>query len=80
MAKRKTPAKQLAPIVRGLMLPEPLLDEVRNLILQTREGMSQTVNAAPGSPLLAGRASHRHRKSPRPTCCIWSADYFDTVP
>lgn len=49
MAKRKKPVKQLVPVAKGksaLVLPESLLDDVRNLILNTREGIAQAVNAA----------------------------------
>ncbi len=49
MAKRKKPAKPMAAVAKiqgSLTLPDQLLDDVRNLILQTREGVAQAVNAA----------------------------------
>lgn len=49
MARRKKSAKQRAPVAKGkklLALPEQLLDDVRSLIRNTREGVAQAVNAA----------------------------------
>lgn len=49
MAKRKKTVKPLAPSAnrrRDLALPGQLLDDVRNLILRTREGVAQAANAA----------------------------------
>lgn len=49
MAKRKKVARQTVRAVKGsgsLILPDKLLDDVRNLILRTREGVAQTANAA----------------------------------
>lgn len=49
MAKRKKPAKQLFPAAKSknaLVLPAQLLDDVRNLIRNTREGIAHAVNTA----------------------------------
>ena len=49
MAKRKKPGKQLSPVSRGrgkLTAPDQLLNEVRDLIRQTREGVARAVDSA----------------------------------
>ena len=49
VAKRKQSSKKLIPAAKkggGLALPEQLLDDVRALIRQTREGVAQAVNSA----------------------------------
>lgn len=48
MGKQKTPGKQLAPAGRNphtLAVPDGLVNDVRNLILQARETTAQTVNS-----------------------------------
>lgn len=48
MAKRKQASKKVVPARKGgaLALPEQLLDDVRTLIQQTRQGVAQAVNSA----------------------------------
>ncbi len=49
MAKRKKPTRQLVPTARSrgkMTLPGQLLDDVRTLIWQAREGVALAVNAA----------------------------------
>jgi predicted nuclease of restriction endonuclease-like (RecB) superfamily len=59
MAKRKASSKQLTPAT-ALAAPVALLDDVRNLIRQTREATAQAVNAA--LVLLYWQIGHRiHR-------------------
>jgi predicted nuclease of restriction endonuclease-like (RecB) superfamily len=62
MAKRKKAAKAIistAENQRSLTLPHQLLDDVRKLILTTREGVAQAVNAA--LVLLYWQVGHRIR-------------------
>jgi hypothetical protein len=62
MATRKNPGKKLVPVAKGgrsLTAPGRLLDDVRNLIRQTREGVAQAVNAA--LVLLYWQVGHRIR-------------------
>jgi predicted nuclease of restriction endonuclease-like (RecB) superfamily len=62
MAKRKKPGKQLAPARKdssGLAAPPELLDDLRNLIRQTRQGVAQAVNTA--MVLLYWQVGHRIR-------------------
>ena len=49
MAQRKKPGNQFVPTARSsrnLVVPAPLLDDVRNLIRQAREATAQAVNSA----------------------------------
>jgi predicted nuclease of restriction endonuclease-like (RecB) superfamily len=62
MAKRKIPGKQLTPTRKGqssLTAPAQLLDDLRGLIRQTREGVAQAVNSA--LALLYWQVGHRIR-------------------
>ncbi len=62
MAKRKKPTRQLVPTARSrgkIALPGQLLDDVRTLIRQTREGVALAVNAA--LVLLYWEVGHRIR-------------------
>jgi hypothetical protein len=62
MAKRKQPGKQVARAGKGgRLLPAPagLLDDVRTLIRQTRDGVAQAVNSA--LVLLYWQVGHRIR-------------------
>jgi predicted nuclease of restriction endonuclease-like (RecB) superfamily len=62
MAKRKPPGKRVARTAKGSSLtaaPATLLDDLRALIRQTREGVAQTVNSA--LVLLYWQVGHRIR-------------------
>src|SRR5438552_16166955 len=62
MAKRKQPGKQVNRTTQGSSLtaaPAALLDDLRELIRQTREGVAQAVNSA--LVLLYWQVGHRIR-------------------
>ena len=63
MAKRKQPGKQLARTTHGQSTPaapSELLQDLRSLIRQTREGVAQAVNS--GLVLLYGEVGQRIRR------------------
>jgi DUF1016 N-terminal domain len=62
MAKRKTPGDPLAPLPNdhlSAVVPAELIEDLRTLILQTREGVAQAVNSA--LVLLNWQVGHRIR-------------------
>src|SRR5690348_2151635 len=62
MAKRKSPGKPVARTTKGASpaaMPAALLDDLRALIRQTREGVAQAVNSA--LVLLYWQVGHRIR-------------------
>lgn len=62
MAKTKKPGKHLTPAPKDssdLTAPPELLDDLRSLIRQTREGVARTVNSA--QVLLYWQVGHRIR-------------------
>jgi predicted nuclease of restriction endonuclease-like (RecB) superfamily len=62
MAKRKRPGGQLAPVPKdqlSTVVPAQLIEDLRTLILQTREAIAQTINSA--LVLLNWQVGHRIR-------------------